>query len=271
MLRVEREVLPQELQDILDANQAAVDTSQDSKSSWKVFKKVERSRAKAGQPTVFTELQKMFHHKCAYCETLDANEIEHHWPKSPHPHNARRGTSARMFRWDNLLLSCHECNSWSCKGTQMKWDGNKPRLLNPCVDEPLCYLKINLEYRSPNGGQIEPSSDLSDLARKRALYTINRLKLNVRDNPHEGRVQTIRDFLTWVEMLSVFGADFEMPSGYTIRQRLLEMLAPTAAYLAPVRQILHAVPEIEKELLEIIPELEEVINKWALRKRNCQH
>jgi len=153
----------------------------------------------------------------------------------------------------------------------MKWDGNKPRLLNPCVDEPLCYFKINLEYRSPNGGQIEPCSDLSDLARKRALYTINRLKLNVRDNPHEGRVQTIRDFLTWVEMWSVFGADFEMPSGYTIRLRLLEMLQPSKAYQAPVRQILHAVPEIEKEWLEIIPELEEVINKWALRKRNCQH
>ena len=67
-----------------------------------------------------------------------------------------------------------------------------------------------------------------------------------------------------LEMLIKFGAMYEMPSGYTIQQRFLEIFQPTKPFLAPLRQLLATELEIKASLLEQIPELDPLLNQWAL-------
>lgn len=55
--------------------------------------------------------------------------------------------------------------------------------------------------------------------------------------------------------------------GYTVRQRLLDLLAASEPYLAPVRQVLYAEPDyahLRRELLAQIPELEPILAERAL-------
>ncbi len=50
------------------------------------------------------ELSDLYNNKCAYCEKdCDSTHIEHYRPKSIYYWLA--------YSWDNLLLSCHECNT----------------------------------------------------------------------------------------------------------------------------------------------------------------
>ena len=124
MLKVARSPLPAALQAELDRRQAAVDNNTGGNSPWEDFIAFERKQASHQQPTIKEALKAIFHGKCAYCETNNAREIEHHWPRSPHLHNGNRGSSAQMFRWDNLIWACHTCNSFECKGAHMAWDGS---------------------------------------------------------------------------------------------------------------------------------------------------
>jgi hypothetical protein len=77
-----------------------------------------------------------FHHKCAFCEARPGHvshpHIEHYRPQG------RPEFEARMFDWDNWLLSCGICN-------QEKWkhfpiEGGQPLLLNPAEEDPNPHL-----------------------------------------------------------------------------------------------------------------------------------
>ena len=116
MLKVHRSPLDPSLQVDLDRRQTAVDNGTAGDNPWTDFKTHERKQARQKQATVKATLRAMFYGKCAYCESNDASEIEHHWPKAPHPQNANRGAPAQMFRWENLLWACQTCNGFECKG-----------------------------------------------------------------------------------------------------------------------------------------------------------
>jgi hypothetical protein len=119
MLKVKRHSLSLALQAELDNRQAVVNAGD---SSWKAFRK------DGPYKDLMDVLQAMFHGKCAYCESGGASHPDHYWPKSPHPQNAHKGTLAKMFAWDNLLLSCETCNGFECKASRMEWyDGDKPK------------------------------------------------------------------------------------------------------------------------------------------------
>lgn len=84
-------------------------------------------------------LRKMFHDKCAYCESkithIDYPHIEHYRPKNENPQYT--------FDWQNLLLACGMCNGSEYKGNHFPLednDENKPLLLNPCIDDPAQHL-----------------------------------------------------------------------------------------------------------------------------------
>lgn len=261
MLRVNRPDLPAALHSALDRWQQTVNKGEIDGDPWKRFHERDRDTKNA----ILALVKAMFHGKCAYCETPDADELDHFWPKSPHTQNSFRGTPHYMFVWENLLLVCRKCNSFSCKGSRMTWDDGKPRLLNPCLDEPLHYFAIAVSYNSLlAAGQLEPRGDLAQQKQLRAEYTIRLLKLNERRLLVEGRLATLRQFLDWVEMLARFGPEFELPSGYTIRQRFLDMLDCHKPFLAPIRQILHDDPDLYTALLLKIPELAAVIAAWHL-------
>lgn len=261
MLHVKRPHLSADLLAALDAWQQAVNNDAIKGDPWRQFHEQDADTKNA----LLDMLKTMFHGKCAYCETPDADEIEHFWPKSPHAQNGFRGTPQYMFTWENLLLACHKCNSFACKGSRMVWDGEVACLLNPCLDEPLHYFTVSIAFDSVLiAGYIEPRPNLSPAKQVRAAYTIYLLKLNGRRLLVEGCSMALRQFLDWVEMLAQFGAEFELPSGYTIRQRFLDMLDGQKPFLAPIRQILHDDPDLYTALLTKVPELVDVIAQWNL-------
>ena len=271
MLKTQRPDLPTALQTELDNRQNAVNVGQAGGSPWKDF----RDKHPESYKELKDILQAMFHHKCAYCESAHGTRhIEHHWPKSSHPHNAYKGTPVRMFVWDNLLLACGTCNGFECKASHMEWyNGNKPKLINPCQDDPICYLDINLMEGPPvRQGFIWPRDGLDQDDSDRAEYTIRRLKLNQRDDLRQARARAIEIFLFLVYALSKLGPDCETPTGHTVREVLLNRLDPSEPYLAAIRQILFSEPDyadLRQQLLAQIPELEAKLDAWALPPQGC--
>lgn len=131
-------------------------------------------------------LGKLFHRKCAYCESLllgnQPGDVEHYRPKSKVRLNPKSGNTQEVpgyywlaADWNNLLLSCVDCNrprrqlingngvevkgksNWfpikdeNYRAKDEKGVKNEFRLLlNPCVDDPERHLLFH------DDGSIEP-------------------------------------------------------------------------------------------------------------------
>lgn len=276
MLKLRRPKLAPALTTELAQRQDAVDRGQASSDPWGDFKKAEGQRAAEKQETVTGVLDHALRGKCAYCETEDASELDHHWPKEPHKrHNQERGTRTKMFQWDNLVLACHGCNGWGCKGSHMKWcaDG-RTMLLDPFAegDDPLCHFTIEVDGESKlDLGWIEPREGLAPSALERALYTRKLLKLNIRDQLRRGRARTITRFLDLVDFFRELGPDHESRSGRSIRKAFAELLEPGEPYLGAIRQILRRNEHLRAELLGGMPELGPLIESWDLPPEDCSN
>lgn len=88
-------------------------------------------------------LVKMFHGKCAYCEsqilTVDYGDIEHFYPKNEY--------TDLTFEWKNLLLSCTICNNPQHKGTKFPLDANnKPLLIDPTDEQTDIFEHLQLTW-----------------------------------------------------------------------------------------------------------------------------
>lgn len=156
----------------------------------------DKNRYKVG--SVQKRLNKIYHLKCAYCEKklLDSpKHIEHYRPKSIYYWLA--------YSWDNLLLSCGNCNS--AKGNRFKtlnaqvtysnetftsihnlWTSynirEKPTIINPEQEDVLTSIVFdkNAHMRSAN---------------TRVQYTIeDACKLN-RDELIQLRLKVVTDFI----------------------------------------------------------------------------
>ncbi len=159
--------------------------------------------------TVKQELKKLYHKKCAYCESNmgdDALTIEHYRPK--------KGSYSYYwlgYEWSNLLPVCDKCNN--VKGDRfpvevpsrvmpnsgkksrvktprllpngdldidaMKADhpyllDEKPHLLHPEIDEPKEFLYVN--YKGELASQIE--KEVNEYYYERANQTIRLTNLN---------------------------------------------------------------------------------------------
>ena len=102
---------------------------------------IKKAENKYNHPQVKNALIKMFHGKCAYCEskirTVAYGDIEHFFPKSLDPD--------LTFVWKNLLLACSICNNAAHKGTKFPLDdqGN-PLLIDPTdgITDPNRHLEF---------------------------------------------------------------------------------------------------------------------------------
>ncbi len=102
---------------------------------------------------VKTELKKIFHDKCCYCETSHIEgEIDHFRPQSKFP--------SLINNWYNLQLCCTPCN-------RHKSDKFDELLVNPTVEFPEDMLTFD------NEGKIFPKN-----GNERMEYTIKTCKLN---------------------------------------------------------------------------------------------
>jgi len=82
-------------------------------------------------------LVKMFHGKCAYCESqirhIDYGHIEHYRPKSIFPE--------LTYSWSNLLLACGVCNGKAHKGDKFPQNHEGGPLINPGFDDPDAHFQ----------------------------------------------------------------------------------------------------------------------------------
>jgi uncharacterized protein (TIGR02646 family) len=99
-----------------------------------------RAEKKYAQDDVRKALSEgMFNGKCAFCERKkDYPEIEHFYPKSTYPE--------KCFEWENLILSCKQCNMSPNKGIKfpLSSDG-QPLFINPCEDDPADHISFVFE------------------------------------------------------------------------------------------------------------------------------
>ncbi len=114
-------------------------------------------------------LVKMFHGKCAYCESkitvVTYGAIEHFFPKSEYVD--------LTFAWSNLLLSCDVCNDAGHKGAKFPLDRHgQPLLIDPTdgITNPNTHLEFawdavaglaSVDGRDDRGKTIEDIFDLN--------------------------------------------------------------------------------------------------------------
>ncbi|RLJ73666.1 HNH endonuclease family protein [Pedobacter alluvionis] len=165
-------------------------------------------------PDVKDALHDLFNGKCAYCEStflhVYPGDVEHFRPKGEIegiPNNPKPGYYWLAADWDNLLLSCRNCNqklkhlihghaSKITMGKMNQFPLSDPAryvrkhdhangikdeepyrlLLNPCVDDP----ELHLEYGAQ--GIIRPKKDqhnaVSEMGRKSIeVYVLQRVPL----------------------------------------------------------------------------------------------
>lgn len=152
--------------------------------------------------TLVSELQRNFFLKCAYCESsfvhVSPADIEHFRPKSAVKVDEKTGEEKVQelkpgyywlaADWDNLLLSCIDCNrrrnqddidgegetasgkatifpladeadrvrdhsTWGNILDKVKREEKSRLLLNPCVDDPAKHLKFEMRY--DDEGQVQ--------------------------------------------------------------------------------------------------------------------
>lgn len=112
-------------------------------------KRKKNAQNKYAHQEIKQALVKMFHGKCAYCESqitvVTYGHIEHFYPKGD-PNYVDK-----TFQWDNLLLSCDICNNPGHKGTNFPLDANgNPLLIDPTdgVTDPTVHLKFSWDPRA---------------------------------------------------------------------------------------------------------------------------
>lgn len=225
-----------------------------------------------------SELEKVFGKKCAYCESRFAHvtpkDIEHFRPKSEI--NTGQATLTPGYywlagEWENLLVSCPDCNRARAhpvpglpdrvklgKETQFPLADESRRvrrkgtltdeeavrlLLNPCVDDPEQHLEFDEQglahARADAHGAASPrgTASIAVYALQRKLLVeerqrvLNSLRAGLRQLEH----------LVWVHNeLKTLGADAIKLNANAnqirgLRDQLRDMLASDAPYLAMLR------------------------------------
>ena len=140
----------------------------------------------------------MHHSKCCYCEkryaTLAYLHVEHFRPKSGF-RQARKQSKDELpgyywlaYRWENLLLSCHDCNSRH-KGTFFPLSNPKKRarshhfaiaeehpvLVNPAEEDPRGHICFDEDL--PTGTSRRGCATIARLGLRRENLREDRLKL----------------------------------------------------------------------------------------------
>jgi uncharacterized protein (TIGR02646 family) len=250
MLKVNRTPLPLDLEKCLTKRQEKANLSTKTPAYiWKKFyddKLYEKFKL---------HLSQVFNEKCAYCEFNEPTDIEHFWQKSPH--------KDRMFVWENLFSSCSKCNKLKIGEMELNADGH-PKLLNPCTEDPFKFFNIIVDVQDTTLGWIDPRPGLLPSDEEKAIYTIELFNLNQRSRILRARKRTTEDFLSLLGGLKKYGAEFELPVGKSLRERFLDFMDAEESCMAPVRQILIDNPNDYQFLLQEIPELEPVLEKWFL-------
>ncbi len=209
-------------------------------SRWDYFRSTRKDQA---GKKVFEALLDSFHQKCAYCEQTAPRTIEHLFPKAGYP--------ARMFRWNNLLPVCRNCNSNRNESMPLAPDGT-PLLLDPTRDEPLDYLSwdplTGATMDRPLPGR-----------RERAEATRSAFALHLYDRNRLDAVKDLRFLLARVIREPEVSED--------TKERLRAHLLPSYPWLGIVREMLLRPTQeqdrrLAKAALAKLPEIRDWVASW---------
>ncbi|OWY23739.1 TIGR02646 family protein [Sphingobacteriales bacterium UPWRP_1] len=116
----------------------------DNNSSENNKRALDKAIKKYGNNEIKQVLIKMFHGKCAFCESyienVDYGDIEHFKPKSKFPELA--------VTWSNLLLSCKKCNGAGQKGDNWPEPSEGGPLINPCEENPEDFFEFEFDEKT---------------------------------------------------------------------------------------------------------------------------
>lgn len=122
-------------------------------------------------------LSKMFHGKCAFCESyienVDYGDIEHFKPKSKFPQLA--------VTWENLLLSCKKCNGAGQKGDAWPAATEGGPLINPCEEDPELFFEFIFD-EATKIALVKPKNNRGETSE--AIYGLNKHTLLKDRNTH---------------------------------------------------------------------------------------
>ena len=194
MIQLVNKQLPQGVSKSLRTYQSEVDKAGSFGDQVAAAKRLFKQRNTA-RNTTFKEIRRHLDamcsgvRRCCYCEDSVADEIEHIRPKDWYPEF--------VFVWENYLYSCGPCNGpknnrfsiWDSKtGTVIELSQssvNRPRkppagaplFIDPRAEDPLDFLELDLLGTF----FFVPRRGLNARDVQRANYTIELLKLNIRD------------------------------------------------------------------------------------------
>ena len=193
-----------------------------------------------GDREINETLQQAFHGKCGYCESIEAETIDHFWPQILDPD--------QVWNWKNYIWCCDPCQRR--KGQKKPVSALGHLMINPREEEPLWHLRIEV-----NSGKIV-SIPLSEESLERGSISISLLELDHRPDLDEQRrlmYQRVLDLLVQIVDPDSYRARMEHAW-----QRLQEELQTRRPYLAIVQQFFTYPPAelkpIIQELYRIIPE-----------------
>jgi len=141
--------------------------------------------------------------RCAYCEDSAADEVEHVRPKNLYPQT--------VFAWRNYIYACGPCNgpkgnrfavfvARSIKPVEIARKPNsrivpprhgKPVLIDPRVEDATKLMILDLQGTF----YFRPLAATGTRDHARAVYTIDTLRLNVRDDLRRARRAAYKDNL----------------------------------------------------------------------------
>jgi uncharacterized protein (TIGR02646 family) len=169
----------------------------------------------AARDRVAEALDGCFRFKCAYCEQVAAKDIEHFFPKTDYP--------GRMFRWDNFLRGCKNCNN--AKRDQFPTYRRSPILLNPCEDDPLDYFEY--DFLTGMAG-VNPQPE----RHRRGVATRDLFQSDQEPLREERRLKLLVVTYLLARVLQ------ENPVSDETGERLRQELLPSRPWLGIVRQLL---------------------------------
>jgi uncharacterized protein (TIGR02646 family) len=156
--------------------QAHLARRQTGRHIWNSLGRTEEDRA------VKAELVRAFHQKCGYCEHIEAETVDHFWPKDHY--------LDRCWDWTNFVLACDNCQRRKSDRRPINEAG--VQMINPREDEPLSYLTIDFET-----GLVSalPSTHIHE---SRGTLTLEILAFSERPLLNEERRRKLLDVLHYI-------------------------------------------------------------------------
>jgi len=180
MRRIEREDLPVETANALQQLQQEVEAQREQAG----FVPSQHWEGKRKSPTILAVNQVLKRmagprKRCMYCVDSAATDIEHFWPKTPHP--------GRMYVWENLLIACTQCGRLKSTKFPRTADGT-PLLIDPSAEDPWEFLDFDPVTGNLNARYLLPAESFS----VKGETTVTVLHLNSREEISVGYLRTYR-------------------------------------------------------------------------------